>query len=264
MKKTKRFDTGGFTAEQEKWLGGADRTDPFILARMRKAVPDALPPVEDKKFTPVSKPEAAPTPVPINRSEGVPRPLPAPVEAKEDMGDYVPQSSSASTTASKSSAAEVKKVKSPRTGAYDQEGGKAVLDAIKQREKERAANLRASADDVNMAGSKISAAQEKQSSTAPKGSTYRDFKDKIQRTTEDGPSAVETIGKGIGSAASSAASGIGDSFKNYETTGQRLSRERAEAKNAKYRDRFKSGGKVSASSRGDGIAQRGKTRGKMC
>jgi hypothetical protein len=40
-KKIKRFQEGGFSAEQEEWLGGADRTDPYILARMRKAVPDA-------------------------------------------------------------------------------------------------------------------------------------------------------------------------------------------------------------------------------
>jgi hypothetical protein len=39
-KKVKRFQEGGFTPEQEEWLGGADRTDPYILARMRKAVPD--------------------------------------------------------------------------------------------------------------------------------------------------------------------------------------------------------------------------------
>ena len=36
----KKFADGGFTAAQEEWLGGADRTDPFILARMRAAVPD--------------------------------------------------------------------------------------------------------------------------------------------------------------------------------------------------------------------------------
>jgi hypothetical protein len=41
MKNVKRFQEGGFTKEQEEWLGGADRTDPYILARMRKAVPDA-------------------------------------------------------------------------------------------------------------------------------------------------------------------------------------------------------------------------------
>jgi hypothetical protein len=40
-KKVKRFQEGGFSKEQEEWLGGADRTDPYILARMRKAVPDS-------------------------------------------------------------------------------------------------------------------------------------------------------------------------------------------------------------------------------
>jgi hypothetical protein len=39
-KKVKRFQEGGFTKEQEEWLGGADRTDPYILSRMRSAVPD--------------------------------------------------------------------------------------------------------------------------------------------------------------------------------------------------------------------------------
>ena len=40
--KKRRFAAGGetFSPEQEKWLGGADRTDPYILARMRRAVPD--------------------------------------------------------------------------------------------------------------------------------------------------------------------------------------------------------------------------------
>jgi hypothetical protein len=52
--KFRRFAEGGdtFSPEQEKWLGGADRTDPYILARMRKAVPDQAP-VEDRKATPV-------------------------------------------------------------------------------------------------------------------------------------------------------------------------------------------------------------------
>ena len=36
----KKFADGGFTPAQEAWLGDADRTDPFILARMRAAVPD--------------------------------------------------------------------------------------------------------------------------------------------------------------------------------------------------------------------------------
>ena len=36
----RKFADGGFSAAQEEWLGGADRTDPIILARMRAAVPD--------------------------------------------------------------------------------------------------------------------------------------------------------------------------------------------------------------------------------
>ena len=36
----RKFAEGGFSAAQEKWLGGADRTDPYILARMRSAHPD--------------------------------------------------------------------------------------------------------------------------------------------------------------------------------------------------------------------------------
>ena len=41
--KIKKFNAGGstgpLTEEEKNWLGGADATDPFILARMRKAIP---------------------------------------------------------------------------------------------------------------------------------------------------------------------------------------------------------------------------------
>ena len=40
----RKFAEGGFSAAQEEWLGGADRTDPYILARMRSAVPDEAAP----------------------------------------------------------------------------------------------------------------------------------------------------------------------------------------------------------------------------
>jgi hypothetical protein len=50
VKKVKRFSEGGFSEAQEKWLGGADRTDPAILARMRSAVPDE-PKAEPKEET---------------------------------------------------------------------------------------------------------------------------------------------------------------------------------------------------------------------
>ena len=40
MKKTKRYDDGGLSSAQKEWLGGADQSDPIIMARMRAAVPD--------------------------------------------------------------------------------------------------------------------------------------------------------------------------------------------------------------------------------
>ena len=40
-RRMRKFSEGGFSAAQEEWLGGADRTDPYILARMRSAVPDS-------------------------------------------------------------------------------------------------------------------------------------------------------------------------------------------------------------------------------
>ena len=79
--------------------------------------------------------------------------------------------------------------------------------------------------------------------------------------------------------AGDAVSSVGNFFKSYETPPARRSRLAKEAKaketasfNRERGDRAKggairgyaSGGSVSASSRGDGIAQRGKTRGKMC
>jgi len=79
--------------------------------------------------------------------------------------------------------------------------------------------------------------------------------------------------------AGDAVSSVGNFFKNFETPAERRSRLAKEAKD-KERSKFMkesgqkagggairgyaSGGSVSASRRGDGIAQRGKTRGKMC
>jgi len=53
------------TPEQLKWLGGADKTDPIILARMRSAVPNA--PAAAPAATPA--PAAAPAATPVAESE---------------------------------------------------------------------------------------------------------------------------------------------------------------------------------------------------
>jgi hypothetical protein len=51
------------TPEQLKWLGGADKTDPIILSRMRKAVPNA-PAAATPAAAPAATPAAAPAATP--------------------------------------------------------------------------------------------------------------------------------------------------------------------------------------------------------
>jgi hypothetical protein len=54
----------------------------------------------------------------------------------------------------------------------------------------------------------------------------------------------------------------GKAMENYRST--RPGNKKQKEKEAAYTGNFSKGGSVSASSRADGIAQRGKTRGKMC
>ncbi len=56
----RKFAEGGFSAAQEEWLGGADRTDPYILARMRFAVPDS-PKSTSHDFDAIDKDMVAPS-----------------------------------------------------------------------------------------------------------------------------------------------------------------------------------------------------------
>jgi hypothetical protein len=62
--KVKKFaeggSTGSFTPEEESWLGGADRTDPFILARMRSALGDKKPALSAPVAAPVKSAYQAP------------------------------------------------------------------------------------------------------------------------------------------------------------------------------------------------------------
>jgi hypothetical protein len=96
--KVKKFAEGGFTTEEEKWLGGADRTDPIILARMRSAlgepkpqgsyIPNANPTMDNRD---VGAPQGSyipnANPAMDNRDVGmapVRRPAPAPVKPVSD------------------------------------------------------------------------------------------------------------------------------------------------------------------------------------
>jgi len=102
--------------------------------------------------------------------------------------------------------------------------------------------------------------------------TYRDLKGKVQYKEDVKPPSeyepgTHNIKRNLLSAPSDIASGLktaGSAAGNYlDKTFSMEGREQAK-KEGKERYGMKKGGAVSASSRGDGIAQRGKTRGKMC
>ena len=95
--------------------------------------------------------------------------------------------------------------------------------------------------------------------------TYRDLSGKVQYKTPDIPSAAKTVSDAVASGVKKVGSGIADYVKNFETPAERRSREAKEASGMKRGGmvNMASGG-MTASRRGDGIAQRGKTRGKLC
>jgi hypothetical protein len=81
--KVKKYAEGGsvFSKEEEDWLGGADRTDPFILARMRSALGDKKP---QGAYIPNADPAMD------NRDVGMAKPYQAP-NVEQDSGLAYPQ-----------------------------------------------------------------------------------------------------------------------------------------------------------------------------
>jgi hypothetical protein len=108
-----------------------------------------------------------------------------------------------------------------------------------------------------------SAKTETETKSKPKKDMYRTFGGKMAEKTPDKSPAA-----GLGDLIGRGAKAAGEAFDKYEfmTPAKRIAKENEEKKKARGSfSAFKSGGSVSkASSRGDGIAQRGKTRGKMC
>jgi hypothetical protein len=93
----------------------------------------------------------------------------------------------------------------------------------------------------------------------PKKEMYRTMSGKMAEKTPDYGSPLMGLGETVGRGAKA----IGDVFSKYEfmTPAKRIAKENKENKEARG---YKAGGSISkASSRADGIAQRGKTRGVM-
>jgi hypothetical protein len=89
---------------------------------------------------------------------------------------------------------------------------------------------------------------------------YRDFSGKLKEKTSDDRRPLKNLGESVAEGAKSLGSSISKFAKeNIKSPAQRRDEEKA-AKEKKY---AKGGSVSSASSRGDGIAQRGKTRGKI-
>ena len=100
---------------------------------------------------------------------------------------------------------------------------------------------------------------EVKTTTGPKKEMYRTLGGKMAEKTADYSNPL----MGLGELASRGAKTIGEAFSKYKfmTPAERKSEENRKAKEARG---YKAGGSVSkASSRADGIAQRGKTRGVM-
>jgi hypothetical protein len=100
-------------------------------------------------------------------------------------------------------------------------------------------------------------------STMP--STYRDLSGKVKSIGPSGPSSSQMASDAVISGAKKIGSGVADYVKNFETPAERRSREAKEASGMKRGGMTKmASGGMTASSRGDGIATKGKTRGKIC
>ena len=257
MRKTRRFGVGGstFSPEQEKWLGGADRTDPYILARMRRAVPDSPAPVEDRKGTPVgaSRDETPDKSYDTLESKRLSTPASKPDETPDKSYD----------------ALESKRLSSPTPAPKaDKEGEDAMA---------RAASRVARAP-----AAKASAA--KPATKAPARTPVAETK--TQRARLDVPnaagprSAANPMSKDQPQRSSSgdAKRSSSDETKLSLSDRMKLSRERSKSSSTGTDTRpvgqrireslgMKKGGQVKKYAKGgsiDGMAQRGKTRGKIC
>ena len=198
-KKMRKFNDGGLSKAQEEWLGGADRTDPIIMARMRSAVPDEVKKDEVKKavleetssdLDPYGAADKKPTSV--EKTVVKTKVTPAPKSTTEDVKAPLPT--------------------------------KAKSDALKQ--------LR---EDIG-------------TGSMPKSFTAAGGNTKASKSTATLPSVKFSMP---------------DPLAGFDSKGKRYSgRDTDDRRKGGVIKKMSNGG--SASSRGDGIAKRGKTRGKIC
>jgi len=207
MKKMKKFQDGGtadenFTPEQLKFLGGADRTDPYILARMRKAAPDA--------------------------------PKAAKVDTKADTGELRDETGATSKIRRNTETGDLYSTEAPTPKAETKPAAKAETKSAPKAETKPAAK-----------------AEAKSEMGPTKRTTVQDFRESLKKAPEMPGSYKKESTEKPKTKIEPGTFSFGKIAKNL--------REKAGITS------YKKGGSVksSASSRADGCAVRGKTKGRM-
>lgn len=177
-----------------------------------------------------------------------------------DYGDYIPQSSTDTTKAAAKPTPKPAPKPAPETSSVRRINREDAESSISKAAEP--SSVRKLSREEGESIKKASAPAKVESAPASaKKETYRDFSGNIQtkKSTADRDAESSARREKAMDAVKSVGSGIGGFFskaiENYKYTVPRYNKEKKMA----------SGGKVSsASSRGDGIASRGKTRGKVC
>jgi len=231
-KKMRKFEEGGLSKAQEEYLGGADRTDPYIMARMRRAVPD-----EPKAAPAMPKADAGE----IRDETGTVSKMRRNTETGElystDMSEtkIVPKATSSAAPKAEPKAESKSEAPAAKSGPKVGRAGQAPAGLS-----EFQAKVQADAE------SKQGKTQKSQRTSAAEGksgqsdSSLGDFQARVQKEAEAGQ------GKG-------------------PSLFQRMMNQKSQRTVAAEKSSgMRAGGKVSsASSRGDGCAMRGKTRGRI-
>ena len=241
-KRTKRFGTGGettnpdenaagsqvkFSKAQESWLEGADRTDPFILARMRKAVPDEV-------KTQVSPAKAEPAAEPAK-----------PAKMEPEFVTFGPES-----------VGESKVREAPTKVASTNKKPAAKVEPKEETKAEPKVESKAEADDkpVPVKGAK-------ETKTAPKKYTSPGAFDATDEERAENRSKLLGGIKEFGSKLFSRPEKVDRSGSRGQKGFEDIKAKQRASASMKAEGSYKAGGKVkSASARADGCAIRGKTR----
>jgi hypothetical protein len=196
-------------------------------------------------------------------------------------------SSPAQSAADDTSAGVLKAITAPKSAPNDQAGNQGVV-SPKSKDKAKSSvgsgtrpasvknpnysnegrSSTASAKNPNYSNegrSSVKAATPSTATPSTMPSTYRDLSGKVKSIGPSGLSSSQIASDAVVSGAKKIGSGVADYVKNFETPAERRSREAKEASGMKRGGTVKmASGGMTASRRGDGIATKGKTRGKIC